>query len=73
MPKLCHEIEEKLTDPDEKRQLKLGCFMTAQQFDKWVDTDVEVNLAENERKISVEYLDSSGIVSTTYIDSIISA
>ena len=42
-------------------------FMTAQQFDKLVDTDVEVNLAVNERNISVEYLDSSGIVSTTII------
>ena len=61
MPKLCQEIEEKLSDPD---KLKLGCFMTTQKFDEWVDTDVEVKLAEDERKIAVEYLDSSGIVST---------
>ena len=69
MPKLCHEIEERLLDPEEECQWNLRCFITAQQFDKWVDRDVEVNLAEDERQISVEYLDSSGIVST-YSDTV---
>ena len=61
MPKLCREIEARLSDVDGTRQL--GCFMTPQQFKEWVDKDVEVNLTEAERKISVEYLDSSGLVS----------
>ena len=59
MPKLCHAIEEKLRLSDER----LKCFMPLEEFYKWVAGDVEVDLNEDERRISVEYLDSSGIVS----------
>ena len=60
VPKLCHAIEEKLSLCDET----LECFMSLENFYEWVAHDVEVVLTEDERKISVEYLDSTGIVST---------
>ena len=37
--------------------------MTSEEFIKWVVEDVGITLNEDERKVSVEYLDSSGIVS----------
>ena len=38
--------------------------MTPKEFTEWVAKDVGAILTKNESKISVEYLDSSGIVST---------
>ncbi|XP_065838591.1 death-associated protein kinase 1-like isoform X4 [Oscarella lobularis] len=58
VPKLCHAIEEKLSLCDET----LECFMSLENFYEWVAHDVEVVLTEDERKISVEYLDSTGII-----------
>ena len=63
VPKLCHAIEENLCLPDEKRKSPLNNFLTLKEFEKWVVEDVGITLNEDERKVSVEYLDSSGIVS----------
>ena len=63
VPKLCHAIEENLCLPDEKRKSPLHNFLTLKEFEKWVVEDVGITLNEDERKVSVEYLDSSGIVS----------
>ena len=64
MSKLCQAIEENLSLSDEKRESSLECFMTPDEFTEWVAEDVGAILTEDESKISVEYLDSSGIVST---------
>ena len=63
VPKLCQAIEEALSLSDEKRASPLSCFMTAEEFQDWVAKDVPVYLSNDERKISVEFLHSSGIVS----------
>ena len=63
VPKLCHAIEQNLCLPDEKRKSSLRNFLTLKEFEKWVAEDVGITLDENEKKVSVEYLDSSGIVS----------
>ena len=72
MPKLCSAIEEKLRISNEKSE---SPFMTSEKFKDWaeevlrVDDDMilrektSVCLTEEESKISIEYLDSSGIVS----------
>ena len=63
MPKLCHEIEKALSVSNKE----LGCFMTTEEFVDWVDTDVEVVLSsdDDEQDVAIEFLDSSGIVSST--------
>ena len=63
VPKLCHAIEQNLCLPDEKRKSPLRNFLTSKEFEKWVVQDVGITLKKDERKVSVEYLDSSGIVS----------
>ena len=63
VPKLCHAIEQNLCLPDEERKSPLRNFLTSKDFEKWVVEDVGIRLNEDERKVSVEYLDSSGIVS----------
>ena len=65
VPKLCHVIEQKLSLPDEEEQSTLRNFMTSEEFLKWVVYGVGITLNENQKKVSVEYLDSSGIVSNT--------
>ena len=67
VPKLCHAIEQNLCVPDEKRKSPLHNFLTLKEFEKWVVEDVGIRLNEDERKVSVEYLDSSGIVSNQTI------
>ena len=37
--------------------------MTADEFETWVAQDIGIALTVEEKKVSVEYLDSSGIVS----------
>ena len=37
--------------------------MTADEFETWVAQDIGIALTLEEKKVSVEYLDSSGIVS----------
>ena len=63
VPKLCHAIEQNICLPDKKRKSPLHNFLTLKEFVKWVVEDVGITLNEDERKVSVEYLDSSGIVS----------
>ena len=63
VPKLCQAIEETLSSADEDKESSLSCFMTPDEFQQWVAKDVRVYLSAEERKISVEFLDSSGIVS----------
>ena len=63
VPKLCHVIEQKLCLPNEEGKSSLRNFMKSEEFVKWVVEDVGIRLNEDERKVSVEYLDSSGIVS----------
>ena len=41
----------------------MAYFLTADEFVKWVAEEVGIKLAEDEKKVAVEYLDSSGIVS----------
>ena len=63
MPKFCHVIERKLCLPDDKRKYPLGNFLTSQKFEKWVVEDAGFTFQhEDERKVCVDYLDSSGIV-----------
>ncbi|XP_065838957.1 death-associated protein kinase 1-like isoform X3 [Oscarella lobularis] len=63
VPKLCYAIEEKLTPSDRERESSsLPCFMTLAEFEEWVAKDVGVIVTEDERKVSVEFLDSSGII-----------
>ena len=73
VPKLCHIIEEKICLPDKERKSPLPNFMTSEEFLKWVVEDVGISLNEVQKKVSVEYLDSTGIVSnqTLIISSII--
>ena len=63
VPKLCHVIEQSLCLPYEKRKSPLQNFLTSEEFEKWVFKDVGIRLNEDEKKVSVEYLDSSGKVS----------
>ena len=63
VPKLCHAIERYLSLPDEKRESQLAHFLTRDEFEKWVAEDVGLTLNEDEKKVAVEYLESSGIVS----------
>ncbi|XP_065845813.1 uncharacterized protein [Oscarella lobularis] len=62
VPKLCHAIEQYLSPPNEKRKNPLAYFLTADEFEKWVAEKVGIKLAEDEKKVAVEYLDSSGII-----------
>ncbi|XP_065838716.1 death-associated protein kinase 1-like isoform X1 [Oscarella lobularis] len=63
VPKLCHAIEEYLSLPDDKRKKKpLAYFLTTDEFENWVANDVGIKLSEEEKKVAVEYLDSSGII-----------
>ncbi|XP_065830506.1 death-associated protein kinase 1-like isoform X2 [Oscarella lobularis] len=62
VPKLCYSIEQNLSLPDEKRKGPLGYFMTTEEFEKFVAEDVGITLTDGEKKIAVEYLDSSGII-----------
>ncbi|XP_065839231.1 death-associated protein kinase 1-like isoform X3 [Oscarella lobularis] len=62
VPKLCHVIEQKLCLPNEEGKSSLRNFMKSEEFVKWVVEDVGIRLNEDERKVSVEYLDSSGII-----------
>ncbi|XP_065834881.1 death-associated protein kinase 1-like [Oscarella lobularis] len=62
VPKLCHAIEQYLSLPNEKRKNPLAYFLTADEFEKWVAEKVGIKLAEDEKKVAVEYLDSSGII-----------
>ena len=63
VPKLCHVIEQKLCLPEKEEKSLLRNFLTSEEFVKWVVEDIGIRLNEDERKVSVEYLDSSGIVS----------
>ena len=63
VPKLCHAIEEYLSLPDKKRKSPLAYFLTRDKFEKWVADEVGITLNEAEKKVAVEYLESSGIVS----------
>ena len=63
VPKLCHVIEEKICLSDEDEESSLRNFMTSEEFVKWVVEDIGIHLNETQKKVSVEYLDSSGIVS----------
>ena len=63
VPKLCYAVEQNLCLPDEKRKSPLRNFLTLKDFENWVVEDVGITLNEDEKKVSVEYLDSSGIVS----------
>ena len=63
VPKLCHEIEKHLSVSDEKRDYQLAYFLTTDDFQKWIAEVVRVVLSEDEKKVAVEYLDSSGLVS----------
>ena len=38
-------------------------FLTLKDFEKWVADHVGLALTDDEKKVAVEYLDSSGIVS----------
>ncbi|XP_065844346.1 death-associated protein kinase 1-like isoform X2 [Oscarella lobularis] len=62
VPKLCHAIERYLSLPDEKRESQLAHFLTRDEFEKWVAEDVGLTLNEDEKKVAVEYLESSGII-----------
>ncbi|XP_065838506.1 death-associated protein kinase 1-like [Oscarella lobularis] len=62
VPKLCHIIEEKICLPDKERKSPLRNFMTSELFLKWVVEDVGITLNENQKKVSVEYLDSTGVI-----------
>ncbi|XP_065838537.1 death-associated protein kinase dapk-1-like isoform X2 [Oscarella lobularis] len=62
VPKLCYAIEEYLSLSNEKRKSPLAYFLTADEFVKWVAEEVGIKLAEDEKKVAVEYLDSSGII-----------
>ena len=65
IPKLCHAIEKNLSLGDEKRKRPLAYFLAADDFEKWVSEEIGIVLKEDEKKVAVEYLESSGIVSTT--------
>ena len=63
VPKLCRDIENHLSLPDEKRERPLDYFLTRDEFEKWVTEEVRITLTEDVKKVAVEYLDASGIVS----------
>ncbi|XP_065839077.1 death-associated protein kinase 1-like [Oscarella lobularis] len=62
VPQLCHTIEEYLCLPDEERMRPLRYFLKSEEFEKWVAKDIGLTLTGDETKVTVEYLDSSGIV-----------
>ncbi|XP_065838535.1 death-associated protein kinase 1-like isoform X3 [Oscarella lobularis] len=62
VPKLCHAIEERLSLPEESQKSPLAYFLTAKEFEKWVAEEVGIKLSDDEKKVAIEYLDSSGIV-----------
>ncbi|XP_065839216.1 death-associated protein kinase 1-like isoform X2 [Oscarella lobularis] len=62
VPKLCHAIEEYLSLPDVKRKSPLAYFLTRDEFEKWVAKEVGITLNKDEKKVAVEYLESSGII-----------
>ncbi|XP_065838862.1 death-associated protein kinase 1-like isoform X2 [Oscarella lobularis] len=62
IPKLCHEIEKHLSIPDEEREHPLAYFLTTEEFHKWIAQEVKLVLNEDEKKVAVEYLDSSGLI-----------
>ncbi|XP_065839335.1 death-associated protein kinase 1-like [Oscarella lobularis] len=73
VPKLCRAIEEKLRISNEESE---SPFMTSEKFKEWAekvlrfdentesddDRETDFSLTEEESKISIEYLDSSGII-----------
>ena len=67
VPKLCQAIEKYLSLPDEKRKKPLAYFLSTDEFEKWVAEEVGITLSDDEKKVAVEYLDSSGIVSNYYL------
>ena len=46
-----------------KRKSPLAYFLTRDEFEKWVAKEVGITLNKDEKKVAVEYLESSGIVS----------
>ncbi|XP_065838567.1 death-associated protein kinase 1-like [Oscarella lobularis] len=62
VPKLCHEIEKHLSIPDEEREHSLAYFLTTEEFQKWIAQEIKLVLNEDEKKVAVEYLDSSGLI-----------
>ena len=67
VPKLCQAIEENLSLSDEERENPLAYFLTTEEFEKWVAEEVGITLSDDEKKVAVEYLDSSGIASNYYL------
>ena len=63
VPKLCCDIERNLCLPDEERKSSLRYFLSLEKFFEWVAEDIGIALNQDERNVSVEYLDSSGLVS----------
>ena len=73
MPKLCRTIEEELHYSNDESE---SPFMTSEEFHEWAeevlrfdesdddDTETDFALTQEESELSIEYLDSSGIVST---------
>ena len=41
----------------------MAYFLTTEEFQKWISQEVKLVLNEDEKKVAVEYLDSSGLVS----------
>ena len=62
VPRLCHVIEQKICLLDGEEQSLLRNFIKSEDFLKSFVKD-GIILNEDEKKLSVEYLDSSGIVS----------
>ncbi|XP_065838510.1 death-associated protein kinase 1-like isoform X2 [Oscarella lobularis] len=62
IPKLCHEIEKHLSILDKKRKRPMAYFLTTEEFQKWISQEVKLVLNEDEKKVAVEYLDSSGLI-----------
>ena len=67
VPKLVHAIVERLSLPEESQKSPLAYFLTAKEFEKWVAEEVDIKLSDDEKKVAIEYLDSSGIVSNFYL------
>ena len=62
VPKLCHAIEKYLSEHKSSSSL-----LAADKFTKWVADKVGIALSDDEKKVAVEYLDSSGTVSYHYL------
>ncbi|XP_065830441.1 death-associated protein kinase dapk-1-like isoform X2 [Oscarella lobularis] len=62
VPMLCRAIEQNLCLPDDRRERRLRYFMSPDEFQEWVSEDVGILLTDAEKNVSVEYLDSSGII-----------